>query len=61
MQSLILLLVLALVTGVARLLQVGRRPRSYPPGPPTIPILGNIHQVTLISSQYLCRTKAYCV
>lgn len=34
---------LAIVLCVYRLLQVGRRPAGYPPGPPTIPILGNIH------------------
>ena len=28
-----------------RLLRLGRRPEGYPPGPPTVPILGNIHQV----------------
>ena len=27
------------------LLRIGMRPAGYPPGPPTIPILGNIHQV----------------
>lgn len=27
----------------ARCLQVGRRPRDYPPGPPTLPVLGNLH------------------
>ena len=25
------------------LLTTGRRPKDYPPGPPTLPILGNIH------------------
>ncbi|KAI1195959.1 putative cytochrome P450 [Nemania serpens] len=28
-----------------KLLQVGRRPRDIPPGPPTVPILGNIHLI----------------
>ncbi|KAL2005346.1 hypothetical protein VTN00DRAFT_2557 [Thermoascus crustaceus] len=28
-----------------RLLRTGRRPKDYPPGPPTIPILGNIHRM----------------
>lgn len=36
---------LVVVIGFARLLLIGKRPKGYPPGPPTIPILGNIHQM----------------
>ena len=46
-----------LVIGVAiyRLLQVGKRDKRMPPGPPTIPVLGNFHQIpsTGLYKQYV--------
>jgi len=37
-----------------RLLRVGHRPKDYPPGPPTLPVLGNIHLVCPASPLLSC-------
>ena len=44
--GLAVVLLLSMVFVSSRVYGVGSRPSDIPPGPPTIPILGNLHQVS---------------
>lgn len=48
-----------LVAGIYHLLQIGRRDPRMPPGPPTLPILGNFHQIP--SSGLYAKYVAYVI
>jgi len=50
MASIWILLSLAFLCVVLKALTIGRREKGLPPGPPTLPVLGNIH---MMPSEYM--------
>jgi hypothetical protein len=48
--------ILAVILLTLKVLTIGRRDKDYPPGPPTIPIFGNIHQVQHPQASFIPRT-----
>jgi hypothetical protein len=37
--------ILLVVIGIYKVLKIGSRDKRLPPGPPTVPILGNLHLI----------------
>ena len=47
LSTLTIAVLLLVLLGAWKLLRMGRRDSRLPPGPPTVPVLGNAHQIPL--------------
>lgn len=54
--------ILIVVIGIYKVLKIGSRDKRLPPGPPTVPILGNLHLIpkTGLGLKYVVPHSEFC-